>query len=201
MTEALWEFLRGFSEVWYPVILGLTAMVETVFPPFPGDVIYIAFSGLGWNMRILPVLLWLPGFAGCFLSTVLLDSVGRSPGLQKLEKLVTGTSRSNGTDRARRIISRHGSWVLVASRFIPGVRSLLVVVAASSGMKRSRVLISAGASAALWYMLMTAAGYFAGTGLEDAENIMSGLTYFIAAVLVASLLAGTAVMLYRLKRS
>jgi membrane protein DedA with SNARE-associated domain len=201
MTETIWVFLQGLSEIWYPVFQGLIALVETIFPPFPGDVIYIALSGLGWNAHIHPVLLWIPGFAGCFISTIILDSVGRSPGLQKLEKLILGKSDGKGMNRAKTILAGHGPWVLVVSRFVPGIRSILVVAAASSGMKRPVVLIWAGLSAGLWYALLTGAGYFAGAGLKNAEEMMSGLTSFLILAMATLLLAGITVMLFRLKRT
>lgn len=201
MIESIWEFISSFEKVWYPVFLGITAMVETVFPPFPGDVIYIALSGLGSRSDVSWFLLWIPGFAGCFISTLLLDSMGRSEKLEKLEKLIIGSSRRNGMVRAKRILANHGPWIISASRFIPGIRSLIVITAASSGMKRSSVLTYAGISAVLWYLLMVAAGYFAGEGIESAGEFMADLTRWLWAALAAGILFGAGLLLFKLKRN
>lgn len=201
MIQSIWEFLTSFNDVWYPLFLGMTAFVETLFPPFPGDVVYIALAGLGWSSGIPAALLWFPGFAGCFVSTLILDHLGRSSGLEKLEKLVIGSSRKNGLDRAKRIISRRGPWVLVASRFVPGIRSLLVIAAASSGMKRSSVIGWASLSAGAWYAIMTAAGYFAGSTLDDADHFMKGFSTVLWVLLAAVILTGVFIVLFRLRRA
>lgn len=200
MIQPVWEFLSAIGDGWYPLFLGLTALVETLFPPFPGDVVYIALTGLGWSAEVSPFLLWFPGFAGCFFSTLLLDHLGRSSGLEKLEKLVIGSSRKNGLERAKGIIARRGPWVLTASRFVPGIRSLLVIAAASSGMKRSSVVTYASISAGIWYAVMTAAGYFAGTTLNDANRFMKGFSSILWMVLAAAILSGVFLMLFRLRR-
>jgi len=199
MIDSVWQFITGFSESWYPLLLGATAMVETVFPPFPGDVVYIALSGLGIGQGVSRLLLWAPGFAGCFVSTILLDAMGRSSRLEKLERIIIGSSRSNGMDRARRIIEKRGPWILGVSRFIPGIRSILVIAASSSGMKRSSVLLYAGLSAAMWYFLMVAAGEVAGSGIASAEKFMADLTKWIWAAILLTMAIGAVVLLLRLK--
>ena len=201
MTQAVWDFISGFGEIWYPLFLGVTAMVETLFPPFPGDVIYIALAGLGTRSGVSWPLLWAPGFAGCFASTLILDRMGRSSRLEKLERLITGSSRRNGMERASGIISRHGPWIITASRFIPGIRSILVIAAASSGMKRSSVLFYAGLSASLWYLLMVMAGHFAGEGIESAERFMADLSIWLLAGAATMVLLGAGMLFFKLRRT
>lgn len=199
MIHSIWQFVTGFGEVWYPLLLGAAALVETLFPPFPGDVLYIALSGLGIREGIPELILWAPGFVGCFISTIVLDAMGRSRRLEKLERVITGTSRRHGMEKAKRILAKRGPWIIAASRFIPGIRSLLVIAAAASGMKRSAVLIYAGLSAAVWYLLMVAAGGIAGAGIASAEKFMADLTVWLWTAVVTTLILGALFLLLRLK--
>lgn len=201
MLDSIWQFVLSLGEVWYPLMLGAAALVETIFPPFPGDVICVALSGLGISEGVPRFLLWAPGFAGCFASTVVLDAMGRSSRLEKLESVIIGSSRRNGMERAKRILASRGPWIIAASRFIPGIRSLLVIAAAASGMKRSSVLIYAGLSAAVWYLLIVLAGGIAGAGIESAEEFMSDLTAWLWLAMAAAIVVGGAVLLFRLRRS
>jgi membrane protein DedA with SNARE-associated domain len=200
MLEAVWELLSGFKEGWYPVLLAATALVETLFPPFPGDVIYIALAGLALRSGVPVFLLWLPGFVGCFISTVMLDSMGRSSRLEKLEKVITGARGGGSMVRARKLLARRGPWIISMSRFIPGIRSILVVAAASSGMPRRSVLAYAGASAALWYGVMVAAGRIAGAGIESAEAFMSEFSSWLWGLLAGAVVIGGAVLLVKVRR-
>jgi|GEM_PF-6462572 len=200
MTEAVWQFFVGFSGVWHGVFLGLTAMVETLFPPFPGDVLYIALSGLGTGRGIPVFLLWIPGFLGCFISTFILDSIGRSSRLEKLESLIIRTSGKNGFDRAKKMLAKRGSWVILFSRFVPGIRSLLIVAAASSGMNRSSVLAWGSASIAVWYALMVCAGSVLGSELSRATGFMEEFSAALLMLSVSVVAAGGVIMLIRMRR-
>ncbi len=199
MTETIWQFFLGISNIWHACLLGVIAFVETLFPPFPGDVLYIALSGLGFSRDIPALLLLFPGFLGCMASTFILDSMGRSSKLEKLEALVIKASGKNGFERARKLLSKHGSWILIFSRFIPGIRSLLVVVAASSGMKKSSVITYSSISVVFWYALMVGAGYVLGAELDKATDFMGELTALLLMAILAAVLIGGAILLIRMK--
>ena len=200
MTETIWHFFLSISDVWHTVFMGLIAFVETLFPPFPGDVLYIALSGLGASRDIPVVILFLPGFLGCMASSLILDSMGRSSKLEKLESLIIKASGKNGFEKSKRLLATHGAWVLIFSRFIPGVRSLLVVVAASSGMKKSSVLAYTSFSVILWYGLMVFAGKILGAELDRATDFMAELTAVLLMVTLSAVIIGGTIVFIRMKR-
>jgi membrane protein DedA with SNARE-associated domain len=133
-------------------------------------------------------------------STLVLYSMGRSSKLEKLESLIIKASGKNGFRRSRRLLEKHGVWLLVFSRFVPGIRSLLVIAAASTDMKKKSVLASAGLSVVLWYGLMVFAGTVLGAGINRASEFMSELTEILVVAVLAVLAAGVAVFLFRLRR-
>ncbi|MCK5133826.1 MAG: hypothetical protein KAR40_16955 [Candidatus Sabulitectum sp.] len=200
MTETIWQFFLGIGDVWHSIFMGLIAFVETLFPPFPGDILYIALSGLGVSRDIPIYFLWLPGFLGCMASTLILDSMGRSSKMEKLESLIIRASGKNGFERSKRLLAGHGAWILIFSRFIPGIRSLLVVVAASTGMKKSSVLACTSFSVILWYALMVLAGIILGAELDRAANFMAELTAVLLMVTLAAVVVGGTIMIVRMKR-
>ena len=201
MTEAIWLFFLGIGSSWHAVLLGLISVIETLFPPFPGDVLYVALSGLGVSRHIPLVLLLLPGFLGSSASTLLLDSMGRSSKLEKMENLIIRSSGKNSFLRAKKILARRGSWILIFSRFIPGIRSLLVIAAASSGMKKSTVFLCTSLSIVLWYALLVFAGTVIGIELKGASDFMAELTAILLMLSLAAVIIAVVVSLIRLKRS
>lgn len=189
MTEGIWPGLEGLFDSWAPApVLALTALLETVFPPFPGDVIYIAAGGLARSAGVSPWLLWVPGFAGCGFATFLLDAAGRGSGPRWIERMVVGgSSGQRGMARAKALLAKHGGKALFLSRFIPGIRSLLVVAAAWSGMGRASVLVPSLASAMVWYGLLALLAVLLGSNLEAASAFMAAYGRFAMIVLALAL--------------
>lgn len=193
MNGDSWQHLIDGLDAWtsFPV-LTLTAFIETLFPPFPGDVIYISAGGLFCSAGFPPWLLWVPGFVGCALATLLLEAAGRGSGFRWIERLVLHGSRGErGITRARSLLARHGAWALFLSRFIPGIRSLLVVAAAWSGLGRAAVLVPSLLSAALWYGILSFLAVVLGANMAAASDFMAdyGRLALILAGLFAAVLA------------
>lgn len=189
MTGEAWQQLIDGLDSWAAVpVLTLTAFVETVFPPFPGDVIYISAGGFFRSTGFPVWVLWLPGFVGCALATLLLDAAGRGKGPGWFDRMVmSGSKGERGMARARALLARHGVWALFLSRFIPGIRSLLVVAAAWSGMGRTSVLVPSLLSAALWYALLSFLAVILGANMAAAAAFMADYGR-LALVLSAALL-------------
>lgn len=175
MTGDAWQQFIDGLDAWTSVpFLTLTAFVETVFPPFPGDVLYISAGGFFFSTGFPPWALWIPGFVGCALATLLLEAAGRGAGPRWIERLVlNGSKGESGMARAKSLLARHGVWVLFLSRFIPGIRSLLVVAASWSGMGRAAVLVPSLLSAALWYGILSVLAAILGANMAAAAAFMA----------------------------
>jgi membrane protein DedA with SNARE-associated domain len=182
---------------WVHGALAGTAFVETLFPPFPGDVLFIALSGwLGGGMSSL-ALSAASGFAGCLAATAILVSVGRALGRGRARPLVSRLFGEGRTVRAEDLFRRRGGPVLLASRFIPGLRSLLVFVAGYSGMRPVRAMAWAGGSAVAWYSILSVAGYLLGCNLQGAEALVRRYESLFVICAAALLLAFLVVRLSR----
>lgn len=191
MLESILDFLgRNPPGMWTGPILAGIALVETVFPPFPGDVLFIVCSSWARLGGGSPVLITLAGFAGCFAGTAVLFHIGRRSGTGLKRGILSRWVDPGDIARAEGMFHRQGPLILVASRFIPGVRSLLVLVAGSSGMGTARALTASGISALVWYGLLSAVAMAIGDNVDKAKAFMSlyGTWVWIA--------LGLAVLLY-----
>ncbi len=190
MTEGAWRLVLSGLDSWASApVLFVTAFIETVFPPFPGDVLYIVAGGIGFSGGSSPWILWIPGFFGCGLATFLLDEAGRGAGPKWLERFLPGgAARERGMERARSLVARYGGWALFLSRFIPGIRSLLVVAASWSGMGRAAVLVPSLASAVLWYALLSVLSVILGVNIDSATAFMAAYGRIVLVVLSAGLI-------------
>lgn len=156
-------------------ILGLSALIEYVFPPFPGDTVTLfgAFliTARGWSFpAVFGTVLFgsaVGAMADFWLGRVLSR---RRVGGPRIEKLV---------ERFR----RHGEAYLVINRFLPGVRALFFVAAGMAGMRPSRVLLWATVSAALWNLLLIAAGSAVGANFDALLGIFTTYARLVWAAL------------------
>ena len=94
--------------------------------------------------------------------------VGRS-GLRRLaDRLMNSDKSRRRLEWARAQLQRHGGWIIVAARFIPGGRTATTYVAGTVGMPwRSRFLPADGVAAALWALYSSALGYLGGAAFKD----------------------------------
>ncbi len=156
-----------------PVVLFGASFVEYVFPPFPGDTIVI----LGAWYALHGAISWPGAFSAVTLGAVAgawLDWwVGRSlaPGLS------VRAARRGPLDAARlaRFESAYRRWgglLLVANRFLPGLRAFLFVAAGAARIPLRKVLLLGGLSAALWNALLLAVGALIARNLAEMSAIL-----------------------------
>ena len=173
MIEGILEYLANNPPgAWAGPLLGVIAFGETLFPPIPGDIIFIVMSGWAVSGGLTIIMATIYGVTGCFLASCVLFYVGYKPGRQFVEGWLKRKVEPERVDRAKSLIADRGPLILAVSRFIPGVRSLLVFMAGSSGMRFALAALPLAFSAAAWYLLLSIAGSIFGSNIQTAEGFM-----------------------------
>lgn len=186
-----------------PLILFFGSFVEYVFPPFPGDTLVLlgawyAVNGvISWPLTFLAVTAgalagaYVDWRAGVALGRRLDRSAHRKGGLteRRLQRFESG-------------YRRWGAWLLVANRFMPGVRAFVFLAAGACGIPVGRVLLFGGVSAALWNALLLAAGGLVVGNLEELVQLMARYTHaaWMGMAAVAALLLARALLRRRAGR-
>jgi membrane protein DedA with SNARE-associated domain len=175
-----------------PLVLFLASFLEYVFPPVPGDAIavlggwYATHGGLSW--AVLFSALSLGGLAG----TAFDWRLGRWLGARLDHRAAVGRLDRDQLERFERAYRRWGGLLLVANRFLPGIRAFFFLAAGATGIPLWKVLLYGGISAALWNVLLL------GAGAMVAKNEMELLALFARYDTVAwiVLLAGCAIAIF-----
>ncbi len=167
--------------------------------PVPGETILIlgaVYAGTG-RLNVLAV-----AFIG-FVAAVLGDNVGFAIGhfggrplIERYGRYVLITRER--LDSATAFFERHGAKVVVAARFIEGLRQANGIIAGVSGMHWARFLIFNAIGAALWVALWTSIGYASGSHINTIYTTATRYDLYLA-IAVAALL--TVYLGWRLKRS
>lgn len=176
-------------------VLGLTAAIENVIPPFPSDVVVafgsfvIAQGGRGTMFAVFLVT-WFGNVAGAML----VYALGRRYGAERLERRLAGKHAESRDARIRRLFERYGMPAVFVSRFIPGVRAIVPAFAGALRLSVVYTTVMVATASALWYGLITVVAFRVGT---DWELLKSTLTrYGRTAAIVGVILLGIGVAVW-----
>jgi len=167
------EYLHSLPDGLVYLFLGISAFVENLFPPIPGDTI-IAFGaflvGIG---RLDFFLVYLSTTFGGLLGFMSLFWVGGYLGRCFFLKRDYRFFKAEQIVRAEDWFRRYGYFVIALNRFLPGIRSGISVAGGISGLKPIRVCILALASCGVWNLIWISMGYLLGNNWEIVETRLS----------------------------
>lgn len=152
-----------------PLVLAIAALLEHVFPPFPGDTvlllggIYVVRGEQHWALCLLAVTIG--GVVGTgidyALGRLLADRFDRHP-----EKTLLGLPHRR-IHEAQALMRRHGGWIILANRFLPTFRAVVLFAAGAARMPLGKVLALSGLSSLGWNALILGAGMAVGGNVEQ----------------------------------
>ena len=171
-------------------LLFVSAAVEYVFPPFPGDTVTLFGAFLaateGWSVPLVFAAATLGSVAGAAIDY----AVGR--GLAgKEEADLPGRLRwaRARLDPLLERFARHGAAWVAVNRFLPGIRALFFVAAGMARLPAWKVIAWGAVSAAAWNALVIGAGLAVGSNWDFLLGLLR--TYTTAAwIVVGSVVAG-----------
>jgi membrane protein DedA with SNARE-associated domain len=170
------------------VAIAIIAAIENFFPPIPADTIvalgaFLAARGQGTALGSLAAT-WLGNVGGAMV----MYALGRRYGADRLERRLLGERGSAAEARIATLYGRYGIAALFLSRFLPGVRAIVPPVAGALRIPVWRAVVAIGLASALWYGLVTYAGFSLGS---DWETVLAKLREYgtIATIVAAFVLA------------
>jgi membrane protein DedA with SNARE-associated domain len=174
-------------------------MLEDFGVPVPGETILILGAVYAGTGRLNVFAVALVGF----LAAVLGDNIGFAIGHFGGRPLVERYGRyvlitRERLDRATGFFERQGAKIVVAARFIEGLRQANGIIAGISGMHWARFLIFNAIGAALWVAVWTSVGYLSGSHIDTIYRTATRYDTYLA------IGVGALIILYvasRLKRS
>ena len=177
----------------YVVVWGLVFVETALLIGFflPGDSILfsaglVAASRGDVNIVILATGVFLVAFFGDQIAFV----IGRHYGRPYLEKHQT-PRRARLVARSERFYERYGFWAVIIARYLPWVRTFVPVIAGVGKMHYYRFLLANFVGALSWGVLITIAGFYAGSipAVKSASYALAGI--FITLSIVSSLRRGS----------
>ena len=187
MFHAFLEHVSG-SPFTYPFLF-LAAALDAVVPLVPSETMVItggvvaADGGL-----ILPVVI-LAAALGAFVGDNVSYWIGRKAGDWLQRRLLHGR-RKRTVDRAERMLSERGGYLIVVARFIPGGRTAITLAAGLLAFPWRRFVAFDAVAGLIWATYAALLGYFGGKAFE--ERPLVGLVVALAVAFGVTALVETA---------
>lgn len=175
-------------------LLGLSAFIENVFPPIPGDTITAFGAFLVGTQRL--------SFFGVYLSTTLgslfgfmfLFWIGSLLGRRYFIERDYRFFRAKDIIRAEEWFRKYGYFLILLNRFFPGIRSVISIAGGISQLKVFRVTLLALISACVWNLIWIILGYSIGTNWDIVKEKMARILFgYNLAILI---LIGLAILIF-----
>lgn len=191
------EFLEGLPNGLIYILLGLSAFVENVFPPVPGDTI-TAFGAFLVGTRRL-------SFTGVYVSTVVgslsgfmsLFWVGGFLGRRFFIERDYRFFKASDIIRAEDWFRRHGYYLVLCNRFLPGIRSVISLVSGITGLRALKTGTLALISICAWNLVWISIGYAVGNNWDTVRSEMDRLMARYNLAILALFSAAVAAMIAR----
>jgi len=184
----------------YAAVVGLV-FVEDFGVPVPGETVLVLAAVYAGAGRLNVFVVGLLGLVAAVAGDNLGFAIGRFGGRPLVDRygryiFVTHVR----VERATRFIARHGGGVIVAARFVVGLRQANGIIAGMGGIPWARFLAFNTVGAALWVATWTSVGYFSGRHINGVYDAISTASIYASSALGALLVARGARRVARARR-
>ncbi len=170
--EAFIHSLLSINPLWVYLVLFVSAFVENVFPPIPGDTVTIAGAylvGIGtlnlWWVLLSTTAGSIAGFMTLFGLAFFLER-------RVIEKYQPSWISKTKLDLVEAWFRKYGYWVVLANRFMSGARSVISVIAGFSKMRPSAVFLLALISCTVWNGILISLGELLGKNWDEVIELL-----------------------------
>jgi membrane protein DedA with SNARE-associated domain len=147
------DFLKlaiALGPFWFYLFIFLSGVLENLFPPYPGDTVTFIGGYLAGTGLLAFSLVFLSASLGCLAGAMVLYVLGRSKGRAIFLRNKGQVFNQARLERMESWFRRYGEKVLILSRFLTGVRSVVALTAGVGNVKIQKMTGYTFISILLW---------------------------------------------------
>jgi membrane protein DedA with SNARE-associated domain len=170
-TETFLNYLHSLPDALIYLLLGLSAYVENICPPIPGDTITAFGAFLVGIGRLDFFGVYICTTLGSLLGFMTLFWLGLYLGRRFFIKKDYRFFKAKDIIKAEEWYRKHGYLLVAFNRFLPGIRSVISLAGGLSRLRVAVVALLALLSCAVWNLIWILLGYVLGSnwGLFEAR--------------------------------
>jgi membrane protein DedA with SNARE-associated domain len=157
MTELFWIKVENvlnlaltYGAFWFYIFIFLSSFFENFFPPYPGDTVTFVGGYLAGTNHLTFPLVFLSAGLGCLSGAMILYLLGKNKGRKIFLKKGKGIFDRAHLEKVERWFRQYGEKVLILSRFLAGVRSVVALTAGVGNVSLKKMIVYTSISILLW---------------------------------------------------
>lgn len=140
------EFLARYRN-YLVLTVFLYSFLEVIFPPLPGDSLLILSGSISGISGINPIAIIISASLGTFTSSMLLYLFGTKMGNALLQSSkYSGLLDTKMFHMLEKCFQKYGFWTIFLSRFLPVIRSGIILAAGMVNMEKVKSFLTVGVS-------------------------------------------------------
>lgn len=152
--EDLLLLLTRYGPIWFYIFLFVSASVESLFPPYPGDTVTFVAGLMAVSGLLSPFFVLLVVCGGGLVGCLILYSLGQGKGRKTFMQDKGRFLNRKQLERIESWFAKYGDWTILASRFLTGVRSGVALAAGIGNVRLSLMIGYSSISIILWNLLI-----------------------------------------------
>lgn len=202
VLEILYENFEKLPDILLYLTLGLSAYIENLVPPFPGDTITAFGAFLVGTGKLNFVGVYISTTLGSLFGFLTLFRIGQYFGKRFFIEKKYRFLNAQSIIKAEAWIGKYGYLLIGFNRFMPGIRSAIAVAGGIAGLRFPFVAILALASCVLWNGIWIGVGYSLGNNWDYvSEKISVIMLRYNITILILFILLIIGVLIYRKLRT
>jgi len=149
-------FISGYGGFWIYSIVFVSAIIENLFPPYPGDTVLFAGTVLAAAGRVEWPLVLSAGIVGNIAGALLVYWFGFAKGRRYFMRHRGKWISEANLHRIEGWFRLHGARLILISRFLTGIRSAVALTAGIGEVPVAKMAIYTAISTLLWNGLIVA---------------------------------------------
>jgi len=178
-------YLASQGAFWIYLFLFFSSFIENLFPPYPSDVVALTGAYFIYTTHLSIVLGFVLVVSGGLSSVMILYFLGRYKGAKFFQKNRGPFLNTEYLEKIKSWFSRYGEKVLLASRFLAGIRTVIAIGAGVGGVRTGKMVTYTGISFILWNLVLFSLAYLFRTSFGAVVHFIE---VYSTTVLVCGLL-------------
>ncbi len=192
VLKTIQELASSNQELAY-ILLGVCAFVENLFPPIPGDTVTIFGAFLVGTGDLNFGLVLISTSLGSLLGFMSLFYIGYHFGRDFLIKKNWKFFSIEKINKTNAWFDKYGYKVILANRFLSGIRSFISLSSGISKMNPKSVAILAFISCIIWNGILLYLGYLAGDNWQVIDQKIKQYSLIVSSIIIITIL----ILIYR----
>lgn len=149
-VENVLDLALTHGAFWFYLFIFLSSLIENFFPPYPGDTVTFVGGYLAGTSHLTFPFVFVSAGLGCLSGAMILYILGKSKGRELFLKNKGKFLDIKHLEKVEKWFKKYGEKVLILSRFLTGIRSVVALAAGVGNVNLRKMTIYTCISIILW---------------------------------------------------